>query len=397
MSCKEEDLYIQQAWKLRDDGEYMKSLSICNQIIQSNPRNYQAFHLRGTILIENTIDLENGSNDYKKALNFYQSTNLIINRDELAKYQFYFVRSLYFVSKYEESWEEVRKIRKIRQDCSTPYEFAFELLAIIISFLYSPKDTKDLLRGPYLDADKWLTQTRELLGSNEEAYASVIERIYPSLSEDFLQSINLKTISKEKIIFLVGESHILPLSWRNIQKNGEEYLLVPKLVMGLKAWYFSPNFKSRESAILKKHLENLPVSSYSLIVAGEIDCRPFTGLLMAIEKGKYSTLDEAILETAKNFVHGLEIWTQNYKNTFFIHPIRPPSFRSSEEERDRILKLNQAIKAQTQKSKASSSIIYLDILAELSDPNNFLLEKYNSGDEVHLNSSYLPILQVSLQ
>lgn len=48
------------------------------------------------------------------------------------------------------------------------YEYAVELLFIILSFLHNPSKTKELLQEKYLSVDEWIPQVRLVLGSNEE-------------------------------------------------------------------------------------------------------------------------------------------------------------------------------------------------------------------------------------
>lgn len=80
-------------------------------------------------------------------------------------------------------------------------------------------------------------------------------------------------------IYLIGESHLLPLSWQQLQVYGRSYIMVPKLIMGLKAWLFSSKASlSKEMATLEWHLETLPDNSFCIVVAGEIDCRHGIGI-----------------------------------------------------------------------------------------------------------------------
>lgn len=113
--------------------------------------------------------------------------------------------------------------------------------------------------------------------------------------------------------------------------------------------------------------------------------------MVALRKGKYQSVEEAVEATVENYVAGLIHWSSTKNLTLGIHPIRPPSFRSPEEERDRILLFNNRLK-RTIANLRNQSIYFLDILEGLMEENGFLKEKYNSGDEVHLNSNYLPLL-----
>jgi hypothetical protein len=88
-----------------------------------------------------------------------------------------------------------------------------------------------------------------------------------------------KTIPNYRPIYVLGESHSLPLAWQEIFIHDSRSLLVPKLVVGLKAWHFSPNpGNCKELSTLRNILDNIPSGSTILTVAGEIDCRPGIGI-----------------------------------------------------------------------------------------------------------------------
>eukprot|EP01119_Soliformovum_irregulare_P021691 TRINITY_DN7278_c0_g1_i4.p2 TRINITY_DN7278_c0_g1~~TRINITY_DN7278_c0_g1_i4.p2 ORF type:complete len:248 (-),score=36.25 TRINITY_DN7278_c0_g1_i4:1020-1763(-) len=241
--------------------------------------------------------------------------------------------------------------------------------------------------------DTWITEVRNEMGSSEEAYAGVIERVV-ELTEP---SPNAQP-SKE--MYLLGESHILPLCWKNVNVERQGYTLIPRLVMGLKAFYFKPGFSRREAVILRRHMAKIPEGASVIVVAGEIDCRPYTGILAAVEKGKYRDIHQGVATTAFNFVEGLAAWMDGSlgltrPGKVIIHPVRPPTKRSSLQERDLIQELNVTIDKMV-RDREVPGLRFLDLLPTLSK-DGFLLEQFHSGDEVHLNSEYVPLLQDSIE
>ena len=59
-----------------------------------------------------------------------------------------------------------------------------------------------------------------------------------------------------------------------------------------------------------------------LFICGEIDCRE--GIPRAMAKKIYATLEQAVKETVKLYVQGLQALHEQYGLQFWIHPVTPP-------------------------------------------------------------------------
>jgi tetratricopeptide (TPR) repeat protein len=145
-------------------------------------------------------------------------------------------------------------------------------------------------------------------------------------------------------IFLCGDSHCLSAAWSLIsvpcdlsdsQSPRQSRLLIPKLVTGLKQWHLRPNSDFYPKEGFQRMVAGLPEgadvsdcpSSSSplllqvILMVGEIDCRE--GLLVALERGLYSSLEEGIRETLKVFKATITHLVQ--KKRLRVRPLFSPS------------------------------------------------------------------------
>lgn len=103
---------------------------------------------------------------------------------------------------------------------------------------------------------------------NHYSYVLIIEK---------LPLLKIENIENDNIIYMLDESHILPLSWQCLNIKNKKYILKPLLVPGLKAYHFSLDINNEynihETTILNNQLSSIPLNSIVLLVCGEIDCR----------------------------------------------------------------------------------------------------------------------------
>jgi hypothetical protein len=109
---------------------------------------------------------------------------------------------------------------------------------------------------------------------NEHAYYCCVTQLFLSLPSPFPSS--------NKVIYCCGDSHSLSSAWQIINIKGEETVLIPKLVTGLKCYHLRP-----ESMFFPKNnfynvVASIPRGARVLFMFGEIDCRE--GILRAVEK-----------------------------------------------------------------------------------------------------------------
>eukprot|EP00041_Stephanoeca_diplocostata_P022596 m.541112 g.541112 ORF g.541112 m.541112 type:complete len:698 (-) comp22105_c0_seq13:52-2145(-) len=261
-------------------------------------------------------------------------------------------------------------------------------------------------------------------------------------------------------VYLLGESHTLPLAWARVCRctttkpptsacgdgcdcigTGRSMLLVPRLVIGLKAWHFNPDLsQSREREILRRHARTIPPHSTVVVCAGEIDLRE-EGVVAMLPKyfntarpPKYASSSIALDATVSAFCRGLcEIRDASNARCILVHPVRPVppssdadptacgSFALIDEwntrvrqhvvdlDRIRFLDFADNLKAHsngpppsgadTPTPQNTGSRTHSGKSADRSGEQpaqRFLDKTYDIGDGVHLNRVYLPIFATHL-
>lgn len=121
-------------------------------------------------------------------------------------------------------------------------------------------------------------------------------------------------------MYVVGDSHSLPLSWMRVA--GGSVVLEPRLVTGCKMWHLREEGTFFPKYNFIQAMNSLPRESKVIIVLGEIDCRE--GLLVCVEKGRYASLEEGAETVIKIFVRCMLNWVEQKKfSRVYIHPVVP--------------------------------------------------------------------------
>ncbi|KAJ4457598.1 hypothetical protein PAPYR_6836 [Paratrimastix pyriformis] len=123
-------------------------------------------------------------------------------------------------------------------------------------------------------------------------------------------------------IYVLGDSHVLPMAWRILQTREGPRRLLPALATGIKVWHLRP-----ESTFFPKQnfltlVDAIPEGSEVLFVLGEIDCRE--GLLSAVQKGRYPTLQHAIRTLVDLHLHIMgAVCQRRYLTRGYVMPVPP--------------------------------------------------------------------------
>ncbi|POM78678.1 Hypothetical protein PHPALM_3765 [Phytophthora palmivora] len=156
---------------------------------------------------------------------------------------------------------------------------------------------------------------------NEQAYYACITQLL-SIETGLVRCLP-QTVSDATtgVVYVCGDSHTLATAWRTIDFHGQSTLLRPALVTGLKHWHLR-----KESTFYPKLnfwcvVDNIPRNSRVIFLFGEIDCRE--GILDAVEKCKYETVEEGMNHTIGIFMDVLADVVEKYAFEVFIHPVVP--------------------------------------------------------------------------
>jgi hypothetical protein len=119
--------------------------------------------------------------------------------------------------------------------------------------------------------------------------------------------------------------------------RGEKRVLVPKLVTGCKIWHIRPESVFYPKVAFQTTMANLPDDAQVVMLFGEIDCRE--GLLLAVDKCKYDSLEEGIQATVDIYIAVLRSLIARGME-LFVHPV-PPVLN---ETRHIVMPFNAALK-----------------------------------------------------
>jgi hypothetical protein len=218
--------------------------------------------------------------------------------------------------------------------------------------------------------------------------------------------------ARQRPIYLCGDSHCLSGGWSILKVHSLPRLVIPKLVTGVKCWHLRPESKFYPKENFLQTIASIPIGSEVIFVLGEIDCRE--GLLAALERGQYGSLEEGMKHTIGIFVKMLKDLKKSRKFRMYIHPV-PPVLN---ETRAIVMMYNSVYRKAIQDLQ-DDSIVWLEFVGDLvldtatmrlgsqmseaelasiaTMPNNRLMlrEKYRH-DGTHLHPSYLELIEANI-
>ncbi|CEG39301.1 Tetratricopeptide-like helical [Plasmopara halstedii] len=223
---------------------------------------------------------------------------------------------------------------------------------------------------------------------NEQAYYACIAQL---LTINKLLNISRPQLSLQTSldsIYVCGDSHTLATAWRELCLRGESILLRPALVTGLKHWHLRNESTFYPKFNFWRVITNIPCKSRVIFLFGEIDCRD--GILNAVNKCKYETIQEGMAHTIDIFMNVLSDVVKQYQFDAYIHPIVPVL----DETRSLVLQYNKIFQKRVAQSSICKWLDFLDELITLDDPPKLRPEYELDG--THLHPLYLSKLETAL-
>ena len=215
---------------------------------------------------------------------------------------------------------------------------------------------------------------------NEHAYYCCIAQLMAGESRPTSTSKNAC-----RPLYICGDSHTLPLSWREITVHGTARSLTPALATGVKAWHLRPESKFYPKVNFDVVTAKIPKESDVVFVFCEIDCRE--GILVAVEKDRYKDVNEGIEHVIGIYMARLESLIKQRKLRAFIHPVIPVL----NETRAMVLRFNKILRKRV---KARDDMKWLEFADDLL--YNGMLQKKYELDGTHLSPTYVPLLEGAL-
>lgn len=235
---------------------------------------------------------------------------------------------------------------------------------------------------------------------------------FPSLTEEGKKKKKAKQecssllTGLQKPLYVIGDSHIVPLAWSVVEVGGQPRVLYPLLATGIKHYHLRSAGDFYPKAQFANNLKRVPDGSDIMFVCGEIDCRE--GLLVAVEKDVYRTITEGMRSTLKHFTSILPpLFKQRRMGNVYVHPVLP----MLDETRPIVLEYNRlykesvtACERKKEKEKwGGGTLRWLDFFGELFQPPDAGADgeegQLLSGlrmDGTHISPSYVGLLQRNL-
>ncbi|CAK4369876.1 unnamed protein product [Aphanomyces euteiches] len=129
------------------------------------------------------------------------------------------------------------------------------------------------------------------------------------------------TLAPPQPVYVCGDSHTLATAWRSVSVHGQEHFLCPALVTGLKHWHLRKESNFYPKANFFNMVKTIPSGASVVFLFGEIDCRE--GILVAVEKCRYESIDEGMIRTISIFMDVLCDLVRTRGFRAYIHPIVP--------------------------------------------------------------------------
>jgi len=219
---------------------------------------------------------------------------------------------------------------------------------------------------------------------NEQAFYACINQIYEACPPPT----NSPERSAQNKVFIIGDSHVLPLAWRSINFKGKEYTTNPVLVTGLKIWHLRNESHFYTKRCYEKAVQKIPSGSSCIFLIGEIDCRE--GIQSAVEKCAYDSVDESIAALVEIYVKMMIELKKRKKLNVFVHPVAPVL----KETNQIVTQFNAALR---ERLKRTSSLTWLEILDELVCADTGYLRSEFNFDGAHLHPKYIDLVQKDLE
>jgi hypothetical protein len=235
-------------------------------------------------------------------------------------------------------------------------------------------------------------------------------------------------------LFVVGDSHVLSLSWQTLCINNHSSktsccyrTVVPFPATGIKAWHVRPTTLFFTHTNLHTCLHRLPPIVEGgggkkrrrtiIISAGEIDCRE--GIGGSLLQGYYHDCNDAITRTVIDYLTSLTNIAHEYKLQILVMPVAPHAYRSQKNgksmgrarRRETTHLWNETLRRCLQRPNNDDDVVdprsvydgiylldYHESLQQLdtNSPVGYVLHPSYNADYTHVNSAIIPLVEEAI-
>lgn len=221
---------------------------------------------------------------------------------------------------------------------------------------------------------------------NEQAYYACIVQLL-SIEQGLVLNPPVSPPEPADVVYVCGDSHTLATAWREIHVHHRRTILYPALVTGLKHWHLRKETTFYPKLNFWHVVATIPARSRVVFLFGEIDCRE--GILQAVDKCKYESVEEGIEHTIGIFMEALAQVVTQYEFEVYIHPVVPVL----DETRAMVVLYNKLFQKRVARSRICT---WLDLFDGLVAGVPLKLRPELRLDGTHLHPSYLASLAAAL-
>jgi Flp pilus assembly protein TadD len=163
----------------------------------------------------------------------------------------------------------------------------------------------NFLEGDFVESKKQVLAAKKI--QKKTLYKFKKEKIYQRYllkilewHEDKYFDVNKE--KKNKILYVLGESHSLASHHLRIQHSGIDFLCKAKLIKGCKQWHLGNPSRNQYKNKFESIFCYLPKYSHVLLAIGEIDCRLDSGIIQHKNKHPAKQIKEIIQNTIENYL-----------------------------------------------------------------------------------------------
>lgn len=234
------------------------------------------------------------------------------------------------------------------------------------------------------------------LGEQDTKFVNSYHKFLTSLLKIFLKensfSKNLEHDKGNKTIYHIGESHCLSFAHQKIKINDAKYTIKPRIIFGTKAWHLGNYEENSFKSFFKYQINNIPEDSILFISFGEIDCRPYEGIIHHY-KEKGGNLDAIIKNTVENYLMFTEsvFKEKNIKRFYFGVPAPVINLDKSQNEKEiNLIRINTVKKFNfyLESFLKKNRLKFIDIY-KLTSAKNGTSNMIHLCDDNHLSPSSL--------
>lgn len=189
-------------------------------------------------------------------------------------------------------------------------------------------------------------------------------------------------------IYFASDSHCISPAWRTINYQEKPHVIHPLLATGVKIWHIRKESSFYPKFALLNALKEVPNDSTVIFNIGEIDCRE--GLLRAVDKCNYDSVEEAIETIVSIYIDFLKEQNERHGFVTFVHPLLPVL----KETRNVVLQFNEKLKEAVE---SCSGLQWLELLDVLLAKQTCEFNSEYHLDGTHVHPKYVSLLEKALK